>query len=199
MDTLSRGGEKVRWKEKTPFSLVPLSILSLPVPLTPWTAPTFHRGQSRWFISRYYPIMEFFFFFFSSKNSSPVKRRKYFKISLYKILCNNNIGVVRMASKRSRTNIFLLFLFWNTTRMKTRIKEELLNFFPNYLTIVFNTVKKILFSHAYCTLKREEEARMRQLIFIERGMEKKFALKLFFPFQFQFQFYFSIIKPLSPN
>lgn len=82
--------------------------------------------------------------------------------------------------------------------MKTRIKEELLNFFPNYLTIVFNTVKKILFSHAYCTLKREEEARMRQLIFIERGMEKKFARKLFFPFQFQFQFYFSIINPFRP-
>lgn len=38
---------------------------------------------------------------------------------------------------------------------------------------------------------------MRQLIFIEREMEKKFARKLFFPFQFQFQFYFSIIKPLS--
>lgn len=90
------------------------------------------RGQSWWFISRYYPIMEFFF---SSKNSSPMKRRKYFKISLYKILCNNNTGVVRMASKIPRTNIFLLFFFklfaWKRAR-----KERIVKLFPNYSTIV---------------------------------------------------------------
>lgn len=64
-----------------------------------------------------------------------MKRRKYFKISLYKILCNNNTGVVRMASKIPRTNIFLLFFFklfaWKRAR-----KERIVKLFPNYSTIV---------------------------------------------------------------
>lgn len=81
-------------------------------------------------------------FFFSSKNSSPAKRRKYFKISLYKILCNN-IGVVRMALNISNKLLFLfcsfllLFFFFEITL-----------FFPNCLINCFKCVKKILFSHA---------------------------------------------------
>lgn len=81
------------------------------------------------------PLLSYNGVFFSSKNSSPVKRRKYFKISLYKILCNNNTGVVRMASKIPRTNIFLLFFFklfaWKRAR-----KERIVKLFPNYSTIV---------------------------------------------------------------
>lgn len=131
---VTRRGWKVRWKEKTPFSLVPLSILSLPVPLTPWIAPTFHWGQ-RTELVIHQPLLSYNGVFFSSKNSSPVKRRKYFKISLYKILCNNNTGVVRMASKIPRTNIFLLFFFklfaWKRAR-----KERIVKLFPNYSTIV---------------------------------------------------------------
>lgn len=192
-----RGGRK----GKTPFSLVPLSILSLPVPLAPWMAPTtFHRGQSWWFISRYYPIMEFFFF--SSKNSSPAKRRKCFKISLYKILCNNNTGVVRTASKISNKYIFIILFFRNYSHGDTHKGRTFKLFFfffpPQLFNNCFNSKLGKYYFHTRLLYNQEVgEARMRQLIFIEREMEKKFARKLFFPFQFQFQFYFSIIKPLS--
>lgn len=85
------------------------------------------RGQSWWFISRYYPIMEFFF---SSKNSSPVKRRKYFKISLYKILCNNNTIVSFEWPRRYLERIYFYYSFSNYSHGNAHAKKELLNFFP---------------------------------------------------------------------
>lgn len=102
--------------------------------------------------------------------------------------------------RRSRTNISLLFFFFEIIRMETRTKEELLNFFfffsPQLFNNCFNSKLGKYYFHTRLLYNQEVgEARMRQLIFIEREMEKKFARKLFFPFQFQFQFYFSIIKP----
>lgn len=140
------------------------------------------------------------FFFFSSKNSSPAKRRKCFKISLYKILCNNNTGVVRTASKISNKYIFIILFFRNYSHGDTHKGRTFKLFFfffpPQLFNNCFNSKLGKYYFHTRLLYNQEVgEARMRQLIFIEREMEKKFARKLFFPFQFQFQFYFSIIKP----
>lgn len=139
LDALSRGGEGRKERENSFLSRPLINPLSSGPPCTLDGA---HHVPPRTELVIHQPLLSYngVFFFFRAKIARQRNEENVLKYR-YTRYCVIIIQVSFERPRRSRTNISLLFFFFEIIRMETRTKEELLNFFffffpPNYLTIV---------------------------------------------------------------